>query len=182
MLRRQIPDVIWGFLFGIFVTVVIFGATYKYLPSPWEMFSDPDAECRQTSIQTQQKSPTGEKDTGKNAAIPQNVQSNDLKNDPEAQKREYECLIAKYTESLAIFTRWLVAVTAILAIFGFCQVIISRSTAERELRAYIFVSDTGVHGQNVTIVYKNFGQTPSHQTAISLNTEFAGTPLQKVCP
>jgi hypothetical protein len=166
MLNRQIPGVIYGCLFGIFVTVVVFGATYKYLPSPLEMF-DGD-ECRQSAIQTQKKATTGKDGTRNNAPLLQNSQPGNLKNESESQNHEYECLIAEYTGRLAAFTRWLVIATLLLALFGFWQVMVSRDTARRQLRAYVLISSAKVHdfgidlSPRVEIIIKNSGQTPAY--------------------
>jgi hypothetical protein len=93
MLKRQIPDVIWGCLFGGFVTVVVFGATYKYLPSPADMLGDAAAECHQSAIQNQEEATNAKNGTQENAAIFQNAKPGNHKNDPENQKQEYDCLV-----------------------------------------------------------------------------------------
>jgi heme A synthase len=65
----------------------------------------------------------------------QNSQPDNLKNEPEPKNHEYECLIAEYTGRLA--ARLLVVATLLLALFGFWQVMVSRDTARRQLRAYV---------------------------------------------
>lgn len=51
--------------------------------------------------------------------------------------------IVEYTRQLAVFTKWLVIATAVLAVtalfVGTIQAIISRNAARRQLRAYVFV-------------------------------------------
>lgn len=176
MLKCRIPDVVWGALFGIFATVVVVGATLKYLPSPLELFGDEAADCRQSAVQTQKKSRTGEKSTKENTAVLQNSQPGNLKDNSDAAKQEYDCLIANYTGRLAAFTRWLVAVTFLLAFFGFWQIMVSRNTAKRQLRAYVFVhngdvrlvkiGDSQKSWYKLSIELKNFGQTPAREYTI----------------
>lgn len=171
MLRFQIQDWVWGVLFGILVTIVAVGATLKYLPSPRELFGDETAECRQSAIHTQKEAEHGEEGAKAHAAILQNTNSDNLKNNPDDNKNEYDCLIANYTGNLAAFTRGLVAVTFLLACFGFWQIMVSRSTAKRQLRAYVFVHNGEVRlanigasqtsGYKLSIELKNFGCTPA---------------------
>jgi hypothetical protein len=134
MLRFEIPDWVWGFLFGIVVTSFVAAVTFKYLPSPLEMFGDVAAECRKTATESREQA------AQENAAQPGN-----LKTETEYEKAINECLVARYTGSLANFTRWLVAVTLLLALFGFWQVIISRRTARRQQRAYVNVEPLGIN-------------------------------------
>jgi hypothetical protein len=159
MFRFEIPEVVWGILFGIVATVVIGGAAFTYLPSPLEMFGEPAAECRQ----------------------PQ-----DAKEKNTSEQREYECLVAAYTRSLSNFTKWLVVVTTAVALFGFWQVMVSRNTAKRQLRAYI-----GMYGESITLLQvsgqsflegyvslKNFGQTPAygHSCWVRIDVTAAAQP------
>jgi len=139
MLRFQIPDVAWGILFGILITVVLVGPTLQYFSS-LEASISPPTDCQQPTVNAQEKTKSGNSSAKDNSAALQNIQTSDHENKPEAKNSEYECLIAKYTGNLAAFTRWLVFVTFLLAFFGFWQVMVSRNTARRQLRAYVGVS------------------------------------------
>jgi hypothetical protein len=156
-----------------------FGATYKYLPSPLEMF-DGD-ECRQSAIQTQKKPTSGKDGTSNNAPLLQNSQPDNLKNEPEPKNHEYECLIAEYTGRLA--ARLLVVATLLLALFGFWQVMVSRDTARRQLRAYVFVSGAKIiHGITdnsiieAHVEIKNSGQTPAYKMMAVIGLTFDTYP------
>lgn len=167
MLNR-VPDSFWTFLFGVLLTTYVFAATFKYLPSPLEMFGNVAAECRQAAIDGQKQSKGSNSAPKERPSSLEHSKSNNLENDPDAQKREYDCLIAKYTGSVADFTRWLVFATALLAGFGFWQVIISRQTARRQLRAYVDIQSGQVLGFDtgtvrVRMVTKNSGQTPAYE-------------------
>jgi hypothetical protein len=167
MLRFEISDAMWGALFGIFVTVVLVGPTLQYFPSP--MFDD----CHQPTVYAQEKAKSSEDGTKNNAAILNHAKPSDHEKEPATKQHEYECLIAKYTGSLADFTHWLVFATFSLALFGFWQVMVSRKTAKRQLRAYVFVYNGEVEivtiGETKTLAYKlrielrNFGQTPARR-------------------
>src|ERR1051326_12118 len=168
MLRLQIPDWIWAFLFGIVVAFVGGAATFKYLPSPLEMFRAVAADCRETAVHKQQKTESREQATQESPPGLQNTQPGNLKNDADNEKAVNECLIARYTGNLASFTRWLVAVTGLLAFFGFWQVMVSRQTAQRQLRAYVFVLNGRVargmdNRLEATLTIQNSGQTPAYE-------------------
>lgn len=192
MLKPQIQDWIWGFLAGIVLTFLVLAATFRYLLLPTEMLGDAAAECRQqATIYKQEESKAGESRAEEHATGLQRVQSNNLKNDPDAQKHEYDCLIAKYTGNLAVFTRWLVAATAILALFGLWQVMISRDTARRQLRADVFAVSVKIDfiiGKEVVanLRVKNTGQTPAYDVIIETGLEFrllpANSPISVVKP
>jgi hypothetical protein len=177
MLKPQISNFIWGILFGIFTTIIICGATLKYIPSPQEMFGSPITDCGQSAIQTQEKAASGEKSTRENVPVFQNQKSDNLKNKSNDQKNEYDCLVAKYTGNLASFTRWLVGATFLLACFGLCQVIISRNTARRQLRAYVFAEavidlksgDPPGTQVKITIIISNSGLTPAYDFRLISN-------------
>ncbi len=157
----------------------------KYLPSPLEFFGNESDECRQSAIQTKEKAGTGEEGTKENAAVLPNTQPANLKNETNAQKHEYDCLIAKYTGNLADFTRWLVAVTLLLAFFGFWQVMVSRDTAKRQLRAYVWAFsdpiDTDADKLLVRTAVKNSGQTPAYDVCCWGRLKPVNKPLPADC-
>lgn len=170
MLSR-IPDWIFGFLFGIVATVVIGGMALGYLPSPNKIFGDAGTNCHQSTVDRQQKAESGHSGTETNGAVLQNGQSENLKGYAEQQKSNYDCLVAEYTGNVAAFTKWLVIVTLLLAFFGFWQVIVSRDTARRQLRAYVTILGGAVRLATVdgrpgfwfNVELKNSGLTPGYQ-------------------
>jgi hypothetical protein len=184
MLRFQIPDIAWGVLFGIFATIVLVGSALKYFPSPLEMFGDGATDCHQPAIDAQEKAKSGKDDAKDDAAILHNAQPSNHEKESEAKKSEYECLIAKYTGGLAAFTRWLVYVTFLLALFGFWQVMVSRNTARRQLRAYVFVTQAKFmklpgHSEFLIFVqFTNTGQTPAYKLTILSDKKVAEYPLK----
>ena len=129
ILTVSLPGWVRGLLFGIVATICLLGATFGFLPSPLEFFRDIAAECRQTATHEQQETKESEGVPDKRPPDLQEAQSDKLKSASNNEKAINDCLIAKYTGSLADFTRWLVFVTAIVALFGFWQVVISRRTA-----------------------------------------------------
>ena len=44
MLKLRISNVIWGFLFGVFVAVYVMAVSFRYLPSPTELVGDTGAD------------------------------------------------------------------------------------------------------------------------------------------
>jgi hypothetical protein len=147
-----------------------------------------DTDCRQPAIYSNDKARSGKEGTKDNTAILQNTQPGDHENESEGKKHEYECLIAKYTGSLAAFTRWLVIATLLLALFGFWQVMVSRKTAKQQLRAYVFISSAEINDimsdqpTAVTIGVKNFGQTPAYKIAAWLRIDIVPFPLKTTLP
>jgi hypothetical protein len=167
---------------------VLVGATLKYIPSPQEMFGTPVTDCGKSAIQTQEKAAPSEKGAGENTAIFKHGKSDNLENEPGGQKQEYECLIAQYTRNLATFTWYLVAVTFLLALFGFWQVMVSRDTARRQLRAYIGIADNRIskvaadQTPEIDLVIKNFGETPARAVQFWVEDIFESYPLINKLP
>lgn len=168
----NIPDWLVGLVAGIFLTCYVFGVTFHYLPSPTELFGDAGVECRHTEIKQKEFS-----------TVVGNVEDHkELTADYE--KDVNDCLLARYTGSLAAFTRWLVIATFLLAAFGFWQVIISRQTARRQLRAYVFVANAKIGRRDempghIEIIFtlKNSGQTPAHDITVWADTMVTDNPL-----
>jgi hypothetical protein len=188
MLKPQIQDWMWGFLAGILLTFYVLATAFQYLPSPTQIFDDAAAECREhPAINKQEEPKPSERGAENNPSGLQSTEPYNLKKDTEAQKHEYDCLVAKYTGNLALFTRWLVAATATLALFGLWQVVISRNTARRQLRAYVFsepkILEVHTGGSNDKIVMryetKNWGQTPAYELRNTAIIQKLPWPLPK---
>jgi hypothetical protein len=171
-MRQRTSDSVAFFLFGVVVTLFVGATTFRYLPTPLELFGDVGAECRQSAV-SHQKDTSQDQNSSQSAPPLFKSSKPDLQaDDSDAEKRINDCLIAKYTVSLAMFTKWLVIVTAMLAGFGLWQVIISRNTARRQLRAYVFLDPakafTFVRRPStattveIEIHIKNLGATPAH--------------------
>jgi hypothetical protein len=158
-------------------------ATFKYLSSPLELLGDVAIECQQSAISAEKNTKNSEGRAKDDTTILKNTEAGELKNDPQGQRQKYECLVAKYTGSLANFTRWLVAVTLLLAFFGFWQVIISRNTARRQLRAYLSMKPKlfGNFGTAIPVTIefltKNHGQTPAFNISQIFQIEVLPNPL-----
>jgi hypothetical protein len=82
-----------------------------------------------------------------------------------------------------VFTGIIAFFTIILVIAGFRQVAISRNTAIRQLRAYIFIDSIGIKdvdanfNPKTTIVIKNSGQTPAYDLSGIAGIDFREYPL-----
>lgn len=72
---------------------------------------------------------------------------------------------AREASAASDFTPWLAGATALLALASFWQVAITRNTARRQLRAYVFVRATAgpvANGKTrCEVVVRNSGQTPA---------------------
>ncbi len=103
--------------------------------------------------------------------------------------------LARYTLALAVFTGVLAVSTSLLSLFTYRLwsatrdvVLDGRDTAERQLRAYVFVSDTNYDSTGVTfpnvVAYmptmKNSGQTPAYD--VVFRTQIAFCPKDKLPP
>lgn len=145
------------------------------------MFDDGAAYCRQPAVHAQAKPKSGKDGTRDNAPLLQHAELGDHENESEGETHEYECLVAKYTGSLAAFTRWLVFATFLLALFGFWQVMVSRNTARQQLRAYVFATDVKVLQfptiPRITASFKNFGQTPCDNVTFSYDIQVSSFPI-----
>jgi hypothetical protein len=90
--------------------------------------------------------------------------------------------------AIAIFTGLLVLVTIPLTLVGLCQSRIASKTAKRQLRAYVFISDSEISDimsdQKLTakIVVKNFGQTPAYNVDASIGAATGPFPLINELP
>jgi hypothetical protein len=140
----RIPSWFWTFVGGAFLVSFVFAVTFGYLPSPRELFRDIAAECRQTTIDKDHKANGGKKSAHTTTTTLQQPNTETTEDKAAKQKEMNDCLLAGYTGNLADFTKWLVFVTGALALFGFWQVIISRRTARKELRAYISAEPDGI--------------------------------------
>ena len=102
----------------------------------------------------------------------------------EDRKAINDCLIAKYTGSLAAFTRWLFFATAVLALFGLWQVVISRNTARRQLRAYVVTRGKDINQREtdgrfvLRIDIQNTGQTPAYEMNVISRTCILDYPVE----
>jgi hypothetical protein len=138
-----------------------------------ELFGNVISECYEPAIDKQKEPKSGQNGTKEGTARFQDIQPNNLKTDTDEQKQINDCLIARYTGQLAGFTKWLVGVTGLLALFGFWQVTISRNTAKRQLRAYVVIEGGVVvkatvkdsPGFYLHIELKNAGLTPGYEFA-----------------
>src|SRR6187399_425717 len=103
MLTR-IPDWVFALFAGIFLTIYAGGLTFRYLPSPLELFSDAGVECHQAALPEQQKSKNDQQKSKANAAIDNAANTNQKERNADYEKNVNDCLIAKYTGSLASFS------------------------------------------------------------------------------
>jgi hypothetical protein len=134
-----------GFIAGIIFAIYIGATTFKYLPSPTELFGEVGSECYKVAQNSDNKKLDG--------------------------KALSDCLTLSYSKSLSDFTKWLVFVTISVAVVGFAQFELARRTARRQLRAYISLdggSIRTVSGPDNTLFIegfvslKNFGRTAAH--------------------
>ena len=169
----KLPDWFVGIAAGIVLTCYVFAVAFRYLPSPLELFGDVGIECQQAAFQEQQKTEANQKQSKQNRAF-----NNAPNTDPQEKQARYDknindCLIARYTGSQVTLARWLVIATFLLATFGFCQVLISRNTARRQLRAYLWVKAVELHDLEagklpyVILEVRNAGQTPAYDAVIN---------------
>jgi hypothetical protein len=152
---------------GVFLASFVFGVMFKYLPSPEELVRDATAECRQSGTVKQLDT---EKPEDKAAR----------------QKEINDCLLAAYTGSLSNFTRWLVLATAVVAFFGFWQVMVTRRAARKQLRAYVSVEPEGISIYNppdrvlARVRFHNTGSVFARHAFTSINCELSEDGERKV--
>ena len=91
-------------------------------------------------------------------------------------------------EPTAVFTACIAFFTFILAMAGGYHVYVAGATARRQLRAYVFITQTEVNGVASTtqpvsqLVIRNTGQTPAHDVMVYGNMIFDEFPLKKDLP
>jgi hypothetical protein len=188
-MRQHASDSISLFLFGVIVTLFLGAATFRYFPTPLELFGDAGAECRQSAVSHQKEAPQGQNNPKGAPAVLKAVDAEPQAYDADTEKRINDCLIAKYTVNLAMFTKWLVIVTGLLAGFGLWQVIISRNAARRQLRAYVFLDPdkefsfvrkpSTTATVEVEIHVKNLGTTPAHELFVESWMTVDAWPMPK---
>jgi|GEM_PF-4809780 len=92
------------------------------------------------------------------------------------------------SEPTSVFTALIAFFTFILALAGGWHVYVAGSTARRQLRAYVFITQTEISGvaaqtQSVAqMVIRNTGQTPAHDVVVYGNMIFDEFPLKKDLP
>jgi hypothetical protein len=91
-------------------------------------------------------------------------------------------------EPTSVFTACIALFTFMLAMAGGYHVYVAGSTARRQLRAYVFITQTEINGvaaqtQPVSqLVIRNTGQTPAHDVMVYGNMVFDEFPLKKDLP
>jgi hypothetical protein len=130
------------------------------------------------------KKPRPTKKTPKpDVAINNSIKSNPKKDETGYEKNINDCLIARYTGSQVALARWLVVATFSLAAFGFWQVLISRDTARKQLRAYVQQTKSSVIKFEIgvpveaIVTVKNTGQTPARETVFWTGITIREHPL-----
>lgn len=92
------------------------------------------------------------------------------------------------SEPTSVFTALIAFFTFILALAGGWHVYVAGATARRQLRAYVFITQTEIsgvaaHTQPVSqLVIRNTGQTPAHDVVVYGNMIFDEFPLKKDLP
>lgn len=95
---------------------------------------------------------------------------------------KFICDVRSTDVLIAGFTALLFFATIILAVAAGCQFEITRRTARRQLKAYIFISraeinDITTSDFKISLVVNNFGQTPADKTVINGRVEISKFPL-----
>lgn len=91
-------------------------------------------------------------------------------------------------EPTSVFTAFIALFTFMLAMAGGYHVYVAGATARRQLRAYVFITQTEINGvaaqtQPVSqLVIRNTGQTPAHDVMVYGNMVFDEFPLKKDLP
>src|SRR6266852_4822042 len=100
MLNRETQALLIGTAFGVMIGAYAILTTYKYLPSPLDLFSRAEAECVQSHMHADYKSNgSNQQSNEKSVSMPEG-QPGELAKESESDKHKWECLIAKYTGSL----------------------------------------------------------------------------------
>lgn len=92
------------------------------------------------------------------------------------------------SEPTSVFTALIALFTFILALAGAWHVYVAGATARRQLRAYVFITQTEISGvaantQPVAqLLIRNTGQTPAHDVVVYGNMIFDEFPLKKDLP
>ncbi|HYM19503.1 MAG TPA: hypothetical protein VEW28_00700 [Candidatus Kapabacteria bacterium] len=159
-MRKQLQSV----AFITFIVVVCLQPEWIYakkrnaIPSPQQDTQQTNTATNQTTLPlSYQKQAIPTTDSGK----------------VEDQKNEIEWDLAKYTLLLVL-------VTAILAIASFWQIFISRSTARRQLRAYLYCTTSPnepLQTNVIPFIIKNSGQTPAYNVVVWIISGIREFPL-----
>ncbi len=88
----------------------------------------------------------------------------------------------------AVFTAAIAFFTFMLALAGGYHVYVAGATARRQLRAYVFITQTEINGASAAtqpvsqLVIRNTGQTPAHDVMVYGNMIFDEFPLKRDLP
>jgi hypothetical protein len=162
--------------FGIAFAIWIFGVL-PFLYGPPPRFAETRSPPQSHSSQTEQD--TSEEPRGTTKApfvvkvLPALKTAEETANEAQdrREKSSTDWWIMAFTGAVALFTFMLVGATVLLYRAGERQLVHASDTAERQLRAYVFLENAhhagdGIGSVEVTFRIKNFGLTPAHNVKV----------------
>jgi len=156
MLKVQI-HIVWAFLTGALLALYVAAVTFNYFPSFKVLFYEVGTECGEYGVSRNPKTDSVQNSKGTHS-------QNEV---AEREKQKYECLVAAYTQQLAVFTKYLALATAILAFVAIYQ---TRASIKRDKvieRAYL-VGGGGAEPDNSFLDVANYGKTPASLKAFAI--------------